>query len=53
MTAKTKLLTLKITPPERQSLREEAARRGMTQAALVRQGLDAVGVPLWGAAAQR
>jgi hypothetical protein len=53
MTARTKLLTLKITPPERQTLRNEAARRGVTQADLVRQALSAAGVPLWGAAVQR
>ena len=47
------MFTIRATPSQRDAIKAEAERRGMTQAALVRQALSAAGVPLWGAAEQR
>jgi hypothetical protein len=47
------LVTIRASDPQRDALRTEAERRGMTQAELIRQALTAAGVPLWGAAEQR
>ena len=48
-----KMFTIRATPSERDAIKAEAQRRGITQADLVRQALSAAGVPLWAAAEQR
>lgn len=47
------LVTIRATEAQRDALRDEADRRGVSQSALVRQALAAAGVPLWAAAEQR
>lgn len=45
--------TIRATPSQRDAIKAEAERRGMTQSDLVRQALASAGVPLWGAAEQQ
>jgi hypothetical protein len=40
------LVTIRATEPERALIRQEAARRGLTQSDLIRGALESCGVPL-------
>lgn len=46
------VFAIRATPSQKQALKVEAERRGLTQSQLVRQALGAAGVPLWAAAGQ-
>jgi hypothetical protein len=43
---------IRATPSQKQALKDEAVRRGLTQSQLVRQALGAAGVPHWATAEQ-